>query len=418
MVLQFDIKCFKELIETYPTWNTLKTFLESEDGGTFCVTDTNKDGLCLIRYEKGSSNMNLSHSKWFRSVVWNTQLHRPVSISPPKAASDPLPTQTDGLVCQELLDGFMINCFRMAGDNRLYITSRSKMDAAGQFYSSKTFRQLFVESYLHLATESDQMADDLLQVHGTDMMGPLEKDVAVCYSFLVQHKEHRIVTPITENRSYLLHTCTIHSDGGVTMTDAIPSFRNQAQVPYIPSATLSETWIQSLCNENTWKFQGVVVKDGVGNRWRFRSEKYMTVKSLRGNHPSLLNQFADLYTQNLTYMYLEYYPEDSIHFFLNTMFMNQIIKMVHDLYIQLHVLKTIVVADIDKMYLPHLYNLHGIYLSQLRSEGKKITVSEIIKYFHKQPWQRIAFLLKKNQDVYFAQLGNVINADPMNEFLA
>ena len=144
----------------------------------------------------------------------------------------------------------------------------------------------------------------------------------------------------------------------------------------------------------------------------------MTVKSLRGNHPSLLNQFADLYTQNLTYMYLEYYPEDSIHFFLNTMFMNQIIKMVHDLYIQLHVLKTIVVADIDKMYLPHLYNLHGIYLSQLRSEGKKITVSEIIQYFHKQPWQRIAFLLKKNQDSYFAQLGNVINADPMNEFLA
>ena len=159
----------------------------------------------------------------------------------------------------------------------------------------------------------------------------------------------------------------------------------------------------------------MVVKDSLGNRWRFRSEKYKTVKSLRGNHPSLLNRFADLYTQNLLFMYLEYYPEDSIHFSLQMMFMNQIIKIVHDLYVQLHILKNIVSTDIDKMYLPHLYNMHGIYLSQLRSQGKKVTIGEIIQYFHKQPWQRIAFLLKKNQAAYFSQLNQVIGADPMNE---
>lgn len=413
MSLQIDITCFKELIETYDTWDALKTYLESESGGSFCITDTNKDGLCLIHYEKGSSTMNLSHSKWFRSVVWNTLLHRPVSISPPKAATDTFPVETEGLVCQELLDGFMINCFRMTGDNRLYLTSRSKMDAAGQFYSSKTFRQLFVESYLQVATESDQMAEDLIQVNGTDLIGPLKDDIAVCYSFLVQHKEHRIVTPISENRTYLLHTCTIHSDGSVSMTDAIPSFRNQVQVPSIKL----DNWntIATQINDKPWKFQGMVVKDSLGNRWRFRSEKYKTVKSLRGNHPSLLNRFADLYTQNLLFMYLEYYPEDSIHFSLQTMFMNQLIKIVHDLYVQLHILKNIVSTDIDKMYLPHLYNMHGIYLSQLRSQGKKVTISEIIQYFHKQPWQRIAFLLKKNQTAYFSQLNQVISADPMNE---
>ena len=48
-----------------------------------------------------------------------------------------------------------------------------------------------------------------------------------------------------------------------------------------------------------------------------------------------------------------------------------------------------------KAYLPHLYSIHGIYLSQLRPNGKKVTVDEIQQYFHKQPWQRIVFLIKK-----------------------
>jgi len=47
------------------------------------------------------------------------------------------------------------------------------------------------------------------------------------------------------------------------------------------------------------------------------------------------------------------------------------------------------------MFLPHIYNIHGIYLSHLRQSGKKITLDEITVYLHKQPWQRISFLIKK-----------------------
>ena len=42
----------------------------------------------------------------------------------------------------------MINCFRVAGSDKLYITSRSKLNAAGKFYSQKSFRELFIEAYL------------------------------------------------------------------------------------------------------------------------------------------------------------------------------------------------------------------------------------------------------------------------------
>jgi hypothetical protein len=141
MLINYQNNVFKGLIERYSTWDELHTYLESEEGGLFRIVDKNEEnGFCLIRYEKGTSKMDLPHNKWFRSVVWNTKTNRPVCVAPPKAATHELSFKTfkevtdEGVVCQELLDGFMINCFRIAGDKTLHITSRSKLNAAGKFY--------------------------------------------------------------------------------------------------------------------------------------------------------------------------------------------------------------------------------------------------------------------------------------------
>jgi hypothetical protein len=78
---------------------------------------------------------------------------------------------------------------------------------------------------------------------------------------------------------------------------------------------------------------------------------------------------------------------------------NKIIKKLYDLYVELHILKTKRVEDIDKMFHPQLYSLHGIYLSQLRSTGKGMTQQAVQLYLHKQPWQRLSFLIRKHVDV-------------------
>ena len=148
---------FKDLTTVYSTWNELRQYLESDAGGRFRVVDK-KDDLCLIRYQKGHSRMDLPHSKWFRSVVWNTATNQPISIAPPKVSMYNMPFNTfqeirdNSIVCQEQMDGFMINCFRKVGDETLYITSRSKLDAAGHFYSSKSFRTLFIEAYMKIVS--------------------------------------------------------------------------------------------------------------------------------------------------------------------------------------------------------------------------------------------------------------------------
>jgi len=425
MSLQFEVTIFKDLVEKYPTWNDLRSYLESEEGGLFRVVHDDKKEFCLIRYEKDVSIMNLPHSRWFRSVVWNTVKNRPVCIAPPKASSGSFPFSTinemkdAGVLCQELMDGFMINCFRYAGDDELHITSRSKLNAAGKFYSEKSFRELFNEVYTGICNLSEE-AEKRIQEDSNDIESPdsLKGQIAIFYSFLVQHKEHRIVTPNIENELYVIHKGIVYEDGRIELEDSPMSFRNKLNMDSISydsphckdsyaKALMEKTdeegeeiknWIRNILTSKSWKFQGIVIKDKFGNRWRFRSDKYLAVKSLRGNAPSIQERFAKLYTQNLIQKYLEYYPEEMLPMTVNLMIMNSLIKVLYDSYVDIHITKTKQPEEISKVYLPYLYSIHGIYLTQLKPNGKKITMNEIMIYIHRQPWQKIAFLIKKSID--------------------
>ena len=427
MPIQFELSIFKDLIEKYPSWEELQKFLESNDGGLFRVADKDEKGFCLIRYEKGTTKMDLPHSKWFRSVVWNTKTNQPVCVAPPKASIQEFSYGTlkdvmdAGIVCQELYEGFMINCFRTVGDETLYITSRSKLNAAGKFYSEKSFRELFMEAYMN-TTDCPHYSETIIQDNSNEIRSPdsSKNEVAVFCSFLVQHKEHRIVKAFEKNRVYLVHRGVVYENGSVSFEDSPETVKGIPNIVNIPlekkvvkgsyakvasqAVELSEEqtevqrWIKSQFLDRDWSFQGLVFKDGSGNRWRFRSEKYAAVKTLRGNSPNVVERFAQLYTQNLVAKYVEYYPEEMVPMAFHMMFMDAIIKMIYDNYVDLHITKVKKAEEINKMYLPHLYNIHGIYLSQLRPSGKKVNFEEIKMYFHKQPWQRIVFLIRKSID--------------------
>ena len=425
--MHIQINVFKDLVTQYPSWVELQKYLESPEGGLFRVVDNTDDGeFCLIRYEKGTSKMDLPHSKWFRSVVWNTKTNRPVCVAPTKAATQEFPFKTlkdvsdANVICQELLDGFMINCFRV-GDETLHITSRSKLNAAGKFYSNKSFRDLFLEAYMSTLEYFPVYIKTLIQNNSHDIVPPdsSRREVSVFYSFIVQHKEHRNVKPINNNRVYLVHRGIVYEDGSVDFENIPETVKGIMNIEPITlehlhdvkssyaqivatsntsdQAELSEVqkWIRKQLVDRDWSFQGLVFKDDMGNRWRYRSEKYSAVKTLRGNSPNIIERFAQLYTQSLIVRYLEYYPEDKQLIVDHMKFMDIIIKFLYDNYVDLHITKAVTADTVDKMYLPHLYSIHGIYLNQLKPSGRKVNFCEIKEYLHKQPWQRIVFLIKK-----------------------
>jgi len=422
MPIQYEINVFKDLVTQYPTWEELQKYLESPEGGLFRVADNKEEsGLCLIRYEKGTSKMDLPHSKWFRSVVWNTKTNRPVCVAPAKAAAQEFPFRSlkdvseAGLVCQELHDGFMINCFKAVGDETFHITSRSRLNAAGKFYSNKSFMELFEEAYVN----TNNGLNDSDQNRYQDIRSPTGSEVATFYSFLVQHAEHRNVKPIKSNRVYLVHSGTVYDDGCIKIEDSPEMVRgvlNIENIPLTPILTKTKSsyaqivlaaesisddsddiqqWVKQQLIDRDWSFQGLVFKDSVGNRWRYRSEKYSAVKTLRGNSPNIIERFTQLYTQSLIVRYLEYYPEDKKLIVDQMKNMDILIKFLYDNYVDIHITKVRAAETVDKMYLPHLYSIHGIFLNQLKPNGKKVNFCEIKEYLHKQPWQRIVFLIKK-----------------------
>jgi hypothetical protein len=429
MPILFQNNVFKDLVSRYPSWEELQKYLESAEGGLFRVVDNTEDGkFCLIRYEKGISKMDLPHSKWFRSVVWDTTKNCPVCVAPAKAATEELPFKNISdadLVCQELLDGFMINCFKVVGDEKLYVTSRSKLGATGKFYSNKTFEELFFEAFAN--------THDELYTY-KDIRSPTGSELAVFYSFLVQHEEHRNVKPIKSNRLYLVHRGVVYDDSRIEFEDSPETVLGVPNIETIPLAAAVATdvvtsvtsvkkssyaqvvlmsdvaakdddsseiqkWIKNQLLARDWTFQGLVLKDKEGNRWRYRSEKYAAVKTLRGNSPNIVERFAQLYTQNLIVRYLEYYPEDKLAIVEHMKYMDIIIKFLYDYYVDLHITKVRAASTVDKMYLPHLYSIHGIYINQLKPVGKKVNFCEIKEYLHKLPWQRIVFLIKKLSNV-------------------
>ena len=372
--MPYPTTVFKELIERYPTWPELECVLESEEGGWFRIIEGEGD-LCIIRYEKGISNMNLPYSKWFRSVVWNRRTHLPVSVAPPKACNEPM--LSDGIY-QEWLDGFMINAFRVAGDPTLHLSTRSCLDASGHFYSSRPFRELFMEACT---------GKDVDAWNEQSIPAPHEIETARFYSFLVQHTEHRIVTDHLINRVYVIQKGTVYPDGTVVIEDdpSLPPYHS------IPTYTIEN--VPLYLQTQPWSVQGLVCKDGKGNRWRIRNEKYEVVRSLRGTTSCTVNRFAQLYTQHMMHHYLTFYPSDAILFAHYQEKLHHIIECLYYEYQYLHVLKTRHIHVIEKMYHPHLYALHGFYLTVLRP--RPLAIHDIQEYVRKLPWQRIAFLIRK-----------------------
>lgn len=407
MSVHSHVTVFEEWRDRYPTWELLQGYLESEEGGYLRTLD-HSDTTCIIRYDKAHSRMDLPHVRWCRSIIWDKVRHVPLSVAPPKASTGSCPYMEEDLTVEgareaiaegrisieEYADGFMIQVYRIQGDPTPYIATRSKRDATGTFYSAKSFRTLFLEA-----------CGGIQALHGPvtngDESDGSNGDIASFWSYVVQHPEHRVVSPCAIPHVHLVQRGRVSAEGRVILEDGFPSLA--MDITSWSSGTLREA-IRIECQTRSWWFRGVVLKDTTGQRWRFRSEKYMGIRALRGSEANVYERYARIFTQNLSATYFEYYPEDMIPFSLCGVFMNDIIHVLHRLYLLIYVRKSATFAQVHRAYRPHLYALHGIYLTALRPEKKYLTDHDIRVYLMTQPPARISYLIRQHQEEYHSRV--------------
>ena len=344
---------------------------------------SNKQKYSVIRYIKEYLCLDMIPTYGLcRSVILNST-NNVVGFAPPKSIpSDSFikmyPEKSNHLVAQEFIEGTMINAFwdpSVGLTGSWEISTRNTVGATSSFFkgsNQKTFRTMFLEAMTAINLSLDSLNKDL------------------CYSFVLQHPDNRIVVPFKNPDLYLVAVYHIKIvDGNWTaLSYPMSDLKNYNWGPAAIKFPQEYTWntytelIEKYASMNTsYSVMGVVVYNNLtGERMKIRNPVYEQVRSLRGNQPKLQYQYLSLRKEGKVADFLKFYPEnkkefstfrDQVHLFTSTLFAN---------YIACYVKKEKPLKEFSDQYRTHMFNIHKIFMDDLREKKLFVTNTTVINY--------------------------------------
>jgi hypothetical protein len=344
---------------------------------------SNKQKYSVIRYLKEFLCLDMIPTYGLcRSIILNSA-NVVVGFAPPKSIpSDTFikmnPDKTTHLVAQEFIEGTMINAFwdpSVGLTGGWEISTRNTVGATSSFFKGanrKTFRTMFLEAAKEVNLSLDQLNKDL------------------CYSFVLQHPENRIVVPFNNPDLYLVALYNIKIVDGNTIVLSYPiiDLKNfdwgpaAIKFPEIYEWNTYTELIEKYASMNTsYSTLGVVVYNNLtGERMKIRNPVYEQVRNLKGNQPKLQYQYLSLRKEGKVSDFLKFYPEhkkefsafrDQVHLFTSTLFTN---------YASCYVKKEKPLKEYSDQYRTHMFKIHKIYMDEMREKKLFITNTTVIHY--------------------------------------
>ena len=381
---------FANLVSKYGDWASLSAFLQSEAGGAIRVVQKQGERYAILRYVKGTSDLSaqigadLSNKEWvpwMRSVVWDTQTNRPVSIAPCKAISGDIPHERVVAV-EEFAEGVMVNCFWDESTASVRWTTRTSLDANSGFYGGKTF---------------SEMIQDALTTRGMQPMSIVGKGFA---SFVLQHPGHRIVQWHEKPNLILIHTGLVQDDGTVNILDKSADWDADIQAlavkQYAPlgPAELPMDRMNKMSQTQDSKWQGMVFRGHNGQRWRLRSVSYKILRNLRGPEARIEDRFARLRRENMISTYLTTWSEERTRFYDLEKRLRDLTAMIYAEYCAVHKEHSKVFMDVPVALRTPVYHLHGLYLKDLRENKQTLKMPIVIQYVNNLAPEHVSSMLR------------------------
>ena len=372
----------------------------------------NKQKYSVIRYLKDFLCLDMIPTYGLcRSVILNS-LNNVVGFAPPKSIpSDSFikmyPEKTNHLNAQEFIEGTMINAFwdpSIGLTGGWEISTRNTVGARSSFFkgpNNVTFRDMFLEA----STKNNLILDQL------------NKDL--CYSFVLQHPNNRIVVPFNKPELYLVAVYNIKTIDGNTMVLSYPMDdlkqynwgSSTIKFPQVYEWNTYSELIEKYASMNTsYSILGFVVYNNLtGERMKVRNPVYEQVRSLRGNQPKLQYQYLCLRKEGKVADFLKFYPEnkkelssfrDQVHLFTNTLFAN---------YASCYIKKEKPLKEFSEQYRTHMFNIHKIYMDDLREKKMFITNTTVKDYVNNLHPSLLMYCLnfqmrKRNVDIIASDL--------------
>ena len=355
------------------------------------VENSESNNLFLIQYIKNNLNhSNITNLGRFRSVI--TDGIRVISFAPPKSiAIDTLKQMCmtpEDIKITEFCEGTMINLFYNNMREDWEIATRGNIGARCKFYqySPKTFRTMFLEAMNELNIEFTSF------------------DKTKSYSFVLQHPDNRIVVPFKEKQLILTNIYSFDQFTVYAMDDTFvqkEAERLNCRCPkaiheIIPESEYSFDAITNYFNSMNEDYRTVgamFVDTTTGFRAKVRNPTYEYVRQLKGNSPKIQYQYYCLRTLGKVRDFLYYYPEmrkkfsemrQDLHKWTNALFNN---------YTQCYIKKSAPLKTFPFPFRPHMYQLHQLYLNQLRAQGGYVSRSVVIDYINNLEAPRLMFAI-------------------------
>ena len=368
---------------SFGSWADLRSWLSSTEGGSLRVVEPRDSPYALVRYVKGQSNFALPHVGWCRSVVVDKESRLPVCVAPPKSCELTDTTATDAWVAEEFLDGTMINIFNGGLADQTFLATRSRLNADTKFY----------ENVASFAT----MMQDALTAQGvakySDLLATTTSSNQRSFtSVVLQHPANRIVHTIPTATFTILYQGFVAPDGRVTIEEDSTLFQyvtsnnvachtaTRYSLDQLCAAKSIQTWVADQAQKFGFNWQGVVLKDGTGCRWRVRSEVYETIRRIRGNEATSEERFARLRKSRSIDQYLVFFPEDrDLMYTLEGRFRKNT-RQLFQYYADVFRARTSKYYELPWPYKHHVSVLHTMFKDVLRAQGKKVDLQEVIRY--------------------------------------
>jgi hypothetical protein len=375
-----EIKGFNDLIQPEHI-NTLNSDILKLNK---IICRTNNSRYSVIRYDKQMLCIDLIQSLGLcRSVILNSA-NQVVSFAPPKSYNAEVfikkyHENNDGIQAEEFVEGTMINVFfdsTIGVTGSWEISTRNTVGATSSFFksrTSKTFRQMFMEAATECKLDINKLETEL------------------CYSFVLQHPENRIVVPFSKPQLYLVGVYKINNIPNNITIDFFDAQEYQyffrelgtsVKFPQIYDFNKYNELIEKYGSMNTsYDIVGVVIHNKLtGERTKIRNPVYEQVRNLRGNQPKLQYQYLCLRKEGKVKNFLNFYPEnksefstfrDQVHLFTNTLYAN---------YVSCYIKKEKPLIEFSEQYRTHMFNIHQYYMNELREKNLFINNTFVQKY--------------------------------------
>jgi hypothetical protein len=311
-----------------------------------------------------------------RSIITNNE-NKILMVSPSKSMKyedfiNKYPNINDVIV-EKFIEGTMMNVFWDTEYETWEFSTKTNIGGNTTFFNEKTFRVLFEEVLEYAKFDVNQL------------------DKNVCYSFVFQHYDNRIVSNFQENKLYLIEAYKIINDTiqildtrTLLKTEAFNNTKVLCPTIYDYNRSYQELYEYYTNKTLSYTIMGVVIRDKSTNlRTKIRNPCYEMVRRLRGNNPKLQYHYYYLLKEDMISLFLTYYPEYTDEFVSferkNILFNETLYKN----YVSCYIKKEKQLNEYPKNYKTHMYNIHQIYKDILKSQRTSVDLNVVKKYTKK-----------------------------------